>query len=80
MNISSNGNGEYTCHDCGHSWRARSRYLWWPIRLGWCPESSTWFTAHGWQVGWDGIEQRVFGRTLHLGPLKVVFGKPEAQS
>ena len=75
--IYSNDRGEYTCGDCGHRWMARERFLWWPIRLHWArgPAARTWFKTHGWQVGWDGIEQRVYGRTVHLGPLKILFGK-----
>jgi hypothetical protein len=41
------------------------------------PRSTSWFRTHGWEVGFDGIEQRVFGWTLHLGPVIVLFGKPE---
>ena len=75
--ISSDDSGKYTCGDCGNTWRARDRYLWWPIRLHWSrgPASRAWLKTHGWQVGWDGFEQRVFGRTLHVGPLKVMFGR-----
>jgi hypothetical protein len=34
-------------------------------------------TWHGWQVGWDGTEQRVFGWTLSLGALKISFGSKD---
>ena len=64
------------------------RYMWWPIRLRWQRASShRFFTSHGWQTGFDRVAphehsdgcmpgyRSVFGRTFHLGPLKVCFGK-----
>lgn len=74
--VTSNDKREYTCHECGSTWRARDRYLWWPIRLVWGdPFSSTWWTWHGVEVGADAIEQRVYKRVLHFGRLKIVFGR-----
>ena len=74
--IFSDGYGNYGCGDCGHRWKARDRYQWWPIRILWRRKSATkFFTWHGWQTGWDGIEQRVFGQTFHVGALKVCLGK-----
>lgn len=72
--ITSNDAGEYTCHDCGHKWKARLRYLWWPIRLSLGRPAHRFFAVHGWEVGHDGIEQRVLGRTFHVGRLKIMFG------
>jgi hypothetical protein len=64
------------------------RWLLWPIRLSWGPKlSSAWFTTHGWQVDTERCSvaetgkrcmpgfRGVFGRTLHLGRLKVLFGR-----
>ena len=76
--ITCNDSGEYTCHDCGHRWRARRRYLWWPIRLHWS-RASAW-GRHGREVGHDGIEQHVLGQTLSIGRLRIVLGpKPEGR-
>lgn len=74
---SSDDSGNYQCRSCGTRWKAGPRFLWWPIRLAWRRGSrhSRLFDMHGWQVGWDGIEQPVFGRTLHIGALKVIFGR-----
>jgi hypothetical protein len=75
MMISSDGVGNYTCGDCGHKWKARHRYQWWPIRVLWRPRTAHKFFAwHGWQTGWDGIEQRVYGQTFHVGALKIHAG------
>lgn len=57
------------------------RYIYWPINLAWRKpllkgKWSPWFKTHGWQVGWDGIGMGVFGWTLHLGRLKIMFGSP----
>jgi len=66
----------------------QDRYVYWPVRLGWhwrgyrsgrClarryGRPYPFVHWHGWQIGWDGPSQRVFGRTLHLGPLLVKFG------
>lgn len=74
--IYSNDRGEYTCSECGHTWKARSRYLWWPVRILWADrKASRWFARHGWHVAFDGIEQRVYGQTFHFGRLKVCFGR-----
>lgn len=76
MMISSDGVGNYACGDYGHKWKASHRYQWWPIRLGWRRKSATrFFTWHGWQTGWDGIEQRVYGQTLHIGAFKIHLGR-----
>lgn len=87
----SDGAGNYGCSMCGNTWRAYRRYLYWPIRLhwSWYPLSrkrlkaagmkrrAKRITWHGWQVGWDGTEQRVFGWTLSIGALKISFGSKE---
>lgn len=73
--ISSDGSGNYTCTLCDHSWRAYKRYLYWPIYLRWQRRAATKFiTWHGWSVGYEAMEQKVFGWTLHIGPLKICFG------
>lgn len=64
------------------------RIQWWPVRLKWsAPFASNWFIWHGWQTGSERSEdgstgsgcmpgfRRVFGRTFHLGRLKICFGK-----
>lgn len=69
------------------------RWLLWPIRLRWVPGSpSRWFTSHGWQVGTERCPESqtggrhmpgfrgVFGRTLHLGRLKVLFGRERSKA
>jgi hypothetical protein len=63
------------------------RFYLWPIRVRWAPGRATrWFDWHGWQVGTESVSRvktsracmpgyrRVFGQTLHLGPLLVMFG------
>lgn len=80
--VTGDDHGNYSCGDCGHTWKARKRYQWWPIRFRWQRNSALrFFDWHGWQTGWDGIEQRVFGQTLHVGSLKICLGtKPAAES
>jgi hypothetical protein len=65
--------------------RSGNRRVLWPIRLKW-GQFPHWFERHGWPVGsercnytawgympgWRGVN----GQTLHLGKLKVMFGKP----
>lgn len=53
---------------------------------------SKWFTTHGWQVGTERCAESqtgrrcmpgfrdVFGRTLHLGRLKVLFGRERSKA
>lgn len=66
----------------------KSRRLMWPISLKWsAATTSRWFRQHGWQVGSERCSaadtsdgcmpgyRAVFGWTLHLGQLKVVFGR-----
>ena len=73
--IGSDGSGNYHCALCEHKWRAYSRYLYWPVFLRWQRKAShKLITWHGWQLGYEGLEQKVFGWTLHIGPLKVCFG------
>ncbi len=64
------------------------RYLLWPIRIKWRPYGTYW-GWHGFQVGTELCSlsetskacipghRRVFGQTLHVGPLKIVFGAVE---
>lgn len=68
----------------------RSRLQFWPIRLAW-GRSSSWFATHGWQVGSELCGRHetslgnapgrrdVFGWTLHLGLLKVLFGVDDVE-
>ena len=74
--VMSDDHGLYTCNECGEQWQARSRYLWWPIRLRWSDRrASKWLGSHGVEVEADGVEQRVFMRVWHLGRLKIIFGR-----
>lgn len=72
--IGSDGAGNYHCTLCDNKWRAYKRYLYWPIFLRWNKISHKFITWHGWQLGYEGLEQKVFGWTLHVGPLKICFG------
>jgi hypothetical protein len=73
--VSSNDHGEYTRWSCGSQWKARDRYVWWPIGLGWRSDKpQRFFGRWGWQIGWDGIEQRVFGQTIRIGSLLIKLG------
>ena len=72
--IGSDGSGNYHCTLCDNKWRAYKRYLYWPIFLRWGLTSHKLITWHGWSVGYEGMEQKVFGWTLHIGPLKICFG------
>lgn len=75
VNISSDGAGNYHCGECGHRWKASKRTQWWPIRITWRRRATTkFFNRHLWQTGWDGIEQRVYGQTFHVGALKICLG------
>lgn len=79
--MTSNDAGEYTCHQCGHTWMRRDRWLWWPISFAWRRVSvpgSPVFSVWGWQVDWDGHAQRVFGRSVRIGRLVIKFGERRA--
>jgi hypothetical protein len=81
--ITSDDAGIYTCHQCGNQWQRRERYVWWPVRVGWHLQGRPWrqfFAWHGWQVGSDGIEQRVFGQTFHIGRLFIAFGRDHTRA
>lgn len=68
------------------------RYHLRPIRFAWNPSASCWFKWHGWQTGAERCAysetskscvpgyRRVFGQTLHFGPLKVMFGRKVSKS
>lgn len=72
--VYSDDNGNYSCTDCGNRWQAGERFLWWPVRIRWFWR--TWgLSAHGVQVGWDGIERCVYQRVISIGPLRIVMGK-----
>lgn len=67
----------------GHRYQRR------PISIRWGHEQSKarWFTTHGWQTGAERVSvpltgdgnvlgyRNVFGWTLHLGRLKICFGR-----
>ena len=67
-----------------------NRYLLWPISFAWGHQlpPSSFFAWHGWQVGSEpcALEDTaqscvhgfrgVFGQTLHIGRLKILFGSP----
>jgi hypothetical protein len=77
QNITCDDRGVYWCHNCGSQWRGGHRYQWWPVRLRWTPKDAGRLSVAmwGWQTGWDGIEMRVFGRSIRIGPITVCFGK-----
>jgi hypothetical protein len=78
--VGHDGRGNYSCGCCGHRWRAGKRYLWWPVKLRWKWGRLgrwNWFGWHGWQVGFEGLERRVFGWAFHLGPVLLLFGPEE---
>ena len=66
------------------------RYLRWPIRFAWGHQlpPTSFFAWHGWQVRDEpcALEETsdrcvpgyrgVFGQTLHIGRLKIMFGVP----
>jgi hypothetical protein len=70
--------GNYTCGDCGNTWKARAHYKLWPIRLHW--DGPPWFRFQRWgiEVGNRGIERPVLATVVRIGPLRVVVGCPEA--
>lgn len=73
----SNDSGEYHCGQCGAAWRAGEVWRWWPLTLRWSPRpngSHRLLSVHGVQVGFDGIERRVFARVIRLGPLILRMG------
>ena len=73
--VSSDGSGNYSCSLCDHTWRSYKRYLYWPIFFRWQRKASRkFFNWHGWQLGYEGLEQKVFGWTLHVGAIKICFG------
>jgi hypothetical protein len=75
--ITSDDAGRYTCHDCGHAWQRRERWLWWPIRFHWAVDNRswrTWFHRHGVEGKSDGIEQRTYAQVWHFGRLRIVLG------
>lgn len=73
--ITSDGSGNYHCSLCDETWRGYKRYLYWPIAIHWQRKASHKFINwHGWQLGYEKIQQRVFGWTLHIGALKICFG------
>lgn len=70
------------------------RFPLWPVglRFAWRHGAwRTWFTAHGWPAGHDLVPdsqtsrgcvpglRRLTGQTLHLGPIKVTFGRSPTQ-
>ena len=60
--------------------RYKTTYVWWPISLGWVRDSAhAIITWHGWPL--DGCPSNpdaspsVAGWTVHIGSLKIYFGK-----
>lgn len=67
------------CIECNHEWSNAHRYYRWPISIKWTrpinPDIGTdWFTWHGRQIRTDNTGCAWFGRTFHLGRLKILFG------
>ena len=54
----------------------KKNYHMWPISISWFKpwNNPPYITTHGWQTGWKNGE-RIYGWTLHLGRLKIKFGK-----
>lgn len=71
------GREEYVCFECGHCWRPRERYFWWPVNLLWSWPAGKWLSVHGVECGADRIEQRVYKRVVRVGPLVIVLGPLE---
>ena len=72
--VGSADGGHYTCHECGNTWTARERWLWWPIRIHWSTQGR-WFHRHGIESFADGIEQRTYQQVWHFGRLRVILGR-----
>lgn len=70
--VGSTDDGVYSCGHCGARWQAENIYRHWPIRFGWSRFSS--FGTHGYQIGWDGIERRVFALVISIAWLRIVLG------
>jgi hypothetical protein len=59
--------------------RYKTKYVYWPIRLGWVRNSSHKFiTWHGWGLGnspcHPDASPKISGWTIHIGNLKIYFG------
>jgi len=67
----------------------KGNYLFYPISISWGAHhfsdgewkrmkgstgAHAFICCHGWQVGWKN-GQRVYGWTLHIGMLKIMFGR-----
>lgn len=65
------------------SWRPPDRpvqYRWWPIRIGWCVGGNHALLCwHGWPDKgaeiWPDATYKTCGWTLHIGYLKIKFGR-----
>lgn len=70
---------EMTCGDCGRRWKARDRYVWWPISLKWAkPLPGIKPRVFGWhavQRGWYDLDCRLLMQVFHIGPLRIILGK-----
>jgi hypothetical protein len=61
------------------------RWHYWPISIGWCRGSCNAFICwHGWPMDgtsmWPNAIGKDHGWTMHLGALKVYFGKRNRKS
>lgn len=73
--VVSKDGGHYACLACGDEWQHKDVYRWWPVRIGWRPGGcKRFFGRHGFQIG-GSLRGRVFGHTIHVGALKIIFGK-----
>jgi hypothetical protein len=84
MYLKADAVGQYHCLKCGHVWKRNSRrYLYFPITLRWIvprkEHCTSWFdvSRHGWQVGHERFDYPIFGWTITLGALRIVFGKQQ---
>lgn len=64
--------------DLRHFPMFKEEYRNWPISFAWCKTfkvvSPPYISTHGWQIGWKDYN-RIYGWTLHIGRLKIKFGK-----
>lgn len=67
------------CNDCGRTWLAKDRYVWWPVGLRWVRHVTSarapFWGWHGFQIGWHDIDARLMGQVFHVGRLRIVFGR-----
>ncbi len=64
--------GQFFCMGCGSTWASGAINRWWPVR---CLLANHWhWGKHGYQIGWQHIEQRVFNQVISIGPIRIILG------